>query len=214
MIWISLILLLLITFLVILGVQRLGSSATKLGNHFRVAWIHPTLSETLPHETLPFRKRQLGPDGKPQTILNPQLFEVTQWDWERISGTIPPTNYRKLAPEILGQLENQLLRSPGSFIFRSPSWPVCCSQLGVLLHSQGKGIPLSELESENGPLDQAFLENELRTWGGPQAEVEGYFAKGWTDILMQIRAGTHSGQGINFFRCDNCKRIYIGSCSP
>ena len=211
---ISLTSMVLLAFLIILGVQRLGGSSTKSANRSTVPWIHPGLLRELPRETLPFRKRPLGPDGTPQSVLNPQLFEVTPWDWERIPGTIPPTEHQTLSSEKLAQLQNALLRSPGSFIFRSPSWPVCCSQLAVLVHSQGKGISLIELEREYGALDRSFLENELRTWGGPQAEIEDYFSKGWTDVLEQIRAGSHSGEGINFFRCSRCDRIYIGSCSP
>ena len=204
----------LLTFIVILGVQRLGADDSSTANPTPIPWIHPALLKALPQEKLPFKERRFNLNKQPQAVLEPQLLEVTAWDWERISGTIPPDHHQKVHPNDWAKLENQLLETAGPFVLRSPCWPICCSQLAVLLSSQGKGISLKDLESENGPLDQAFLENELKTWGGPKAKLEEYFSQGWSGILAEIREGAHSGQGINIFRCENCKRLYIGSCSP
>ncbi len=214
MVWTFFILLFLLAFIVILAVQRLDGPASKTGTPSSILWIHPTVLQALPQEKIPFNKRRLNRKRQPQAILDPQLLEVSTWDWERIPGSIPPERYQKLHPNHWDTLENQLLETVGCFILRSPCWPICCSELSVLVYSQGKGISLHHLESEHGPLDQAFLENELKTWGGPKAKLEEYFVEGWSSILAQIRAGTHSGQGINFFRCENCNRLYIGSCSP
>jgi len=204
----------LLSFIIILAVQRLGSPAPKSGSQPVTPWIDLKVSKELSPEVLPLKARQLSPLGKPQTILDPELIEVSPWDWERIPGKRPIETHQSPSASQLRELKRDLISTECSFVLRSPAWPVCCEQLGVLIHSQGHGISLAQLESECGPLDQAFLENELKTWGGPGADLQTYFNQGWSEILTQIREGTHSGQGLNFYRCQACHRVYISSCSP
>lgn len=92
---------------------------------------------------------------------------------------------------------------------RQAVWPICCGQLATLCYAQGRGTSLAEIEAV-GPLDHAYLEEEIRGWGSPQSFAE----RGWGEILAQMRAGTHTGEGINIFHCRCCGAFYVASCAP
>ena len=179
-----------------------------------IPWIRDPVWTALvrPDHASPFQLRNLA-DNPRETIRNPQLLEVTPGDLQRISGPAAPCA-APLEQSRLSALRRALLSTRGPFALRSPVWPICCATLSTLVHSQGKGVSLSALENQTGPLDQAFLEKELQGWGGPNADLEATFRRGWGGVLEEIRTGLHSGAGINLFRCGTCQRHYVASCSP
>ena len=211
---IFLILLFLLGFLAVLALQRFGGASVDTESQAPIPWIHPLVIQELTARISAFDQRRWTTKQHHQSIVTPTLIDVTASDWERIPGNLPVKAHKKTSLERISDLEQLLSKTPGQFVLRAPIWPICCNQLCILLQSQGKGLSLNHLETKHGKLDRCFLENELKTWGGPQANLQSYFATGWSEILLQIRSNKHSGQGLNFFQCAQCTRVYIGSCSP
>ena len=178
------------------------------------SWISDKVWTALSQRTSNQKKRAEYTGGNPrETIRSPRLLEVTDFDRRRIPSPATASHTLAQSPN-LPTLRRRLLSTHGPFQLRSPIWPVCCATLATLIQSQGKGVSLKTLEETHGPQDQAFLENELRSWGGPNACHDTILRQGWGDILTEIRANRHSGTGLNLFRCKLCQRHYIASCSP
>ncbi len=205
---IALMLLIILAFTTIKWIQRQEDRADSQPVGSPVPWIGNDAWRGLCTGSLPRLIGQLTP-----TIQGPDLVQVTPGDLARIPGANPPGEPSTSAPP-LESLRHLLLGTTGPFQLHNPLWPVCCNTLGTLVNSQGRGTPLTTLEAQAGPLDQAYLENELAGWGGAGADPTPYFERGWSEILEGIRERSHTGQGINLFRCARCDRHYVASCSP
>jgi len=157
------------------------------------------------------RLARLGFGGRP--IQGPELIPVTPRDQARApvlpipkNAPVPPTL------DFVSALR-ALIQTAGPGQIRTPVWPQCCQRLATLVFRQGKGTPLVTLEAQ-GPLDQAYLEGELSTWGGAAADRARLLATGWREVLAMMRAGSHHGQGIHIYQCRACGRVYVASSGP
>jgi hypothetical protein len=205
---IAFMLLILFAFITIKWIQFQEDKADSRPPGSPVPWVSDDAWRALSTGGPPRLIGQLTP-----TIVGPDLVRVTPGDLARIPGGVPPKEPGAQALPLEG-LRRPLLGTTGPFQLHSPVWPVCCNTLGTLINSQGRGIPLATVEARVGPLDQAYLENELAGWGGAGADPASYFKRGWSEVLEGIRGGSHTGQGINLFQCTRCERHFVASCSP
>ena len=209
----------LLTSLILLGTlgflrfwQHRATRATRgAGSRSPFPWLSDDIWSGLERQEGPFLPPRRDARG---TIVSPQLTLATDADRARIPKH-PLVQDLPVPPESTGtEHREQLIQTKAIGQLRMPVWPVCCNRLSTLINFQGIGRPLADIESEAGPLDQAFLERELRGWGGPTADNQEILATGWRDVLADIRNGNHDYQGMAFYQCRACGRYYVASCQP
>lgn len=109
----------------------------------------------------------------------------------------------------------QLLKStpPTSLGVYGPFWPICCQRLTTLIHCQGAGKSLEEIERVAGCLDFAFVEpnsGDLQLTAEQDLELR---ARGYADLLNEFRRD-RGGDGYGIFECRKCGRTYVAIWEP
>jgi hypothetical protein len=89
---------------------------------------------------------------------------------------------------------------------------VCCERLCTLIWNEGVGPDIVALELELGPLDRAYVEQEVLTEWGPPEHARALLDQGFGPALERIRRGKVSASGVNLFQCRACGRLYLASC--
>jgi uncharacterized protein CbrC (UPF0167 family) len=105
----------------------------------------------------------------------------------------------------LASLKALLESTPGLGYFAAVRWPVCCDRLCMLISESGAPA-LPALEQEFGSLERSLLEVHLPPGASEHERFEREGA--WLRTLAAARAGRHSGEGIAFFQCRACGRVY------
>lgn len=197
------------TFFVLLILQRVGPTRARSEETTSpVPWIADSVWRRLYR---PLGAHRVAP--RP-VVVRPELIAVEDSDRERAPTLARAANERLPPAGALEAQRRRLLQLKGSGGIHAPVWPVCCERLATLISAQGGKEVLDAIESQAGPLDRAFLDAELRSWGGPEADVDAFRRVGWSDVLAGIRRGEHTGQGVNIFHCRACERVYVASCAP
>jgi hypothetical protein len=169
--------------------------------------------------------RDLDPDALAPPITEPEVIVVTDADRARAPVGRPLSFGPAPEPGTVDELRRRLLSTPrlSNRGTECATWPVCCQRLSTLIWNEGMGPSLAELEAA-GPLDRAYLEEEIRTgWGSPEAVAQG-LREGYGPALRALRSkpgffallfgAVAGGDGINVFQCRTCGRLYVGSCHP
>jgi len=167
---------------------------------------------------------RLTPQSPPK-VLTPTVVKVTDDDKARLPAFTDSASLPKCAAATSPQSASErhsVITDPKSILehtdlpvqLRSPVWPVCCTTLAMLINSEGAGMPLSAIEEAVGPLDMAFVNAEIATWGGPHTSLDALRAAGWQNIMASIRDGGHKGAGLNAFTCPHCYSVMLCSCAP
>ena len=166
--------------------------------------------------------QRLNPDGflarryawRGGMISQPQIVLASDADRERGPRREPGDDQPVPLEGSVDELRRMLAQTQGRGQVRSPMWPACCGRLATLIALHCGAEALSDLEAAYGSLDRAFLEEELRSWGGPGVDVQKFLDDGWSIVLEQVRSGEHSGQGLAAYSCRHCGRAYVASCGP
>ena len=152
--------------------------------------------------------------GSESPIGDPVVGDVTDDDRRRAPRR-PLRDGEPISP--VGSLAEhaQLLKStpPASIGVYGPFWPVCCKRLTTLIHCQGAGESLEDIERVVGRLDFAFVEANS---GDMQltAEQNAYLrARGYGDLLNEVRRNG-GGDGYGVFECRKCGRTYVAIWEP
>lgn len=110
--------------------------------------------------------------------------------------------------------ENFLRSTPPAFgVVYGPLWPICCHRLTTIIHCEGAGIPLEEIERVAGRLDFAFIEANsggMQLTAAQDAELR---ARGYADLLNEFRRD-RGGDGYGVFECRKCGRTYVTIWEP
>jgi hypothetical protein len=107
-----------------------------------------------------------------------------------------------------------LLRStPPAPGIQCASWPICCERLTALVHEQGTGVDINELESQIGPLDHAYIQEELIEGQDKPRVIQSLLSAGYRDSLAIARQQS-GADGLLLHQCRACGRVYVGSCHP
>jgi hypothetical protein len=150
-----------------------------------------------------------------RTIREPRLYRSTPSDLERVRPAPVPHGAPLPSTGTLEEHLAQLASTPPASGIEAPSWPICCDRVASLIHEQGVGQDIVEIESHTGPLDRAFVEAEVHEDWCPRDAVElrEYLLVGYRDILEDARrdGGT---DGLILHQCRACGRVYVGSCHP
>ena len=141
------------------------------------------------------------------TLIEPQFVDVT--DGDRLRA---PQGHTALPPNTLATTASDsiaaLTKAHSQKKVRNAIWPLCCEAPCTLVANHLSTEELVEREGHHGPLDEAYLEEEARTWGASEGTSI------WADLLNQVRRGEHEGIGINLFQCRGCQKIFMASCGP
>lgn len=200
---------LVVTFATLMFLRRASDRDTRGEERSPVPWLSDVVWRQMNPQGF-LARRQAGLSGP--VVRNPDVTEVS--DDDRRRAPLMPA-HGDCSPE--GDRDAQharLLGTPGAGSINSPVWPWCCRRLATLVSRHGGGDALARIEAHAGALDRAYLDAELRSWGGPEADIEGYRKLGWSGVLEQMRSGEHSGEGINVFHCRACGRVYVASSGP
>jgi len=111
---------------------------------------------------------------------------------------VPPT----------GTLESHaalLDSTPGLGYFAVVRWPVCCERLSTLI-SDGITLDIAELERDVGSLDHALTEVHLPA--GTSDRERFVSEAGWRPTLAAMRVRRFGDDGVAFFQCRACGRVY------
>lgn len=148
------------------------------------------------------------------TIEFPDLIPADAGDLERAPRATIPAGVPLPPPGRVTELAGLLASTPPSVGVRHPVWPVCCSRLATLINHDGDGVPLDRIESETGPLDRAFLAQDLRSnWDcRTDEQLADAMSRGYGESLHALREG--AVEGLVIFQCRSCGRIYVGGCHP
>lgn len=148
------------------------------------------------------------------TIEFPDLIPADAGDLERAPRAEIPPGAPVPPPGRVKELAQLLASTPPSVGVRHPVWPVCCSRLATLINHDGDGVELEKIESETGPLDRAFLAQDLRSnWDCRSDEqLADTMRRGYGESLEQLREG--GVEGLVIFQCRSCGRVYVGGCHP
>jgi len=202
---------LLITFATLISIQRMTPPEPPQATGSPVAWVADEVWQRL--NPSGFLARRVVAVQPGPVVIGPHMTPATRDDHLRVpqmlvrsDAEIPPTGS-------LAEQRARLLKTPGGGQIKSAVWPVCCDRLGTLISCQ-QNDALAGIEQVAGPLDRAFLAEELNSWGGPNADVSSFRDHGWREVLSRMRTGAHSGMGINIFQCRACGRLYVASCAP
>jgi hypothetical protein len=127
---------------------------------------------------------------------------------ERDLGRVPRLPVEAGAPGApvgsVADHRRHLASTRSSGFIGSVRWPVCCRRLTTLVFNTGKGASFRELESRAGSLDGSLLEAFTGDTRDPPEQV----FRDWAALLRDMRAGRHAGDGVNFFHCRSCGRVY------
>lgn len=150
-----------------------------------------------------------------QTFSDPSLYPVTSADLARVRPA-PVPHLAPLPPK--GDLDAHLAllaSTPPASGLTAPSWPICCGRLTTLIHEQGVGRSIVEIETYTGHLDRAYVEAEVRRDWAPYsaAQLQEYLEVGYRDDLVFARKNGGS-DGLILHQCRACGRVYVGSCHP
>jgi len=201
-----------VTFSILVILQRLDRGAPRAPGS-PVPWIADGVWRTLNPEGLAQRSVALLGHALGAAVIHPTLIAVGDEDRRRApihrspGGAVPPAG-------TIDQQRTRLAQTPGRGKIHSPVWPYCCERLATVIACQGGRAELAAIEGASGPLDRAYLDGELDTWGGPGADRSAFKAQGWGAVLAGMREGTHSGEGISIYCCRACGRVYVASCAP
>lgn len=162
--------------------------------------------------------RYWGSDPLPAdftTIEFPDLFPADAADLERVPRCTVPLGVSVPPPGRFDELVQLLATTPPSVGVRHPSWPMCCDRLATLINHQGDGVPLEAIEAETGPLDHAFLVQDLRSnWNcRTEADLAEAMRGGYAEPLKSLREDGVV-EGLVIFQCRSCGRVYVGGCHP
>ena len=149
------------------------------------------------------------------TFPEPRIYPATEGDLVRVHPARVPQDARLPPPGSVEAHRRLLESTPPALGVQAPSWPVCCDRLATLIHDQGTGCKVNEIEAQTGPLDRAYLEQEVRNdWcTRTAAELEQALLLGYRDELECIRR-QGAADGVIFHQCRACGRVYVGSCHP
>lgn len=149
------------------------------------------------------------------TIREPRLYISTPSDLERVRSAPVPHGAPLPSTGTLEEHLALLASTPPASGVLAPSWPICCVRLTSLIHEQGVGQDIVEIESHTGPLDRAYVEAEVREDWSPRdaAEIGDYLAVGYRDVLAVARRSGGT-DGLILHQCRACGRVYVGSCHP
>jgi hypothetical protein len=149
------------------------------------------------------------------TIEYPDLFPADAADLERVPRGEVPAGVPVPPPGRYEELVQLLAKTPPSVGVRHPAWPMCCDRLATLINHQGDGVLLDAIEAEAGPLDRAFLIQDLRSnWNcKTEAHLVDAMSRGYADLLKALREDGVV-EGLVIFQCRSCGRFYVGGCHP
>lgn len=195
----------------------LGRSSTT-----REKWIPPSTSPVAwvgdevwaDWSRRPVRDLQSPPDESDSPIGDPVVGEVSDGDRARAPRR-PLRGDERMAPEGLLAEHVRLLRStPSASIgVYGPFWPVCCRRLTTIIHCQGGGRSLQDVERDVGALDYAFVEGnfaDIHLTAEQDAELR---LVGYSDLLRVWRR-EKGGDGYGIFECRSCGRTYVTTWEP
>jgi len=153
-------------------------------------------------------------DGNESPIGDAVVGEVSTDDRQRAPRRCLQGDER-MAPEGLLADHEQLLRStpPAFGVVYGPLWPVCCHRLTTIIHCEGAGESLEEIERVVGCLDFAFVEansGDMQLTPEQDAELR---ARGYADLLNEIRRD-RGGDGYGILECRKCGRTYVTIWEP
>lgn len=141
---------------------------------------------------------------------------VTEDDRRRAPSGLVPTDAPVPPPGSPEDHSRILESTPGEGYIGCVNWPVCCSRLTTLI-GPTKEMEVRELEALVGPLDLAVIEadNASTFPNRDPAAIDHTIRHGpWGETLAKMRIGKHGGDGINFFQCRSCGRIYVAASEP
>jgi hypothetical protein len=151
-----------------------------------------------------------APEDAQCPIQEPRVVRVTEEDRARAPTYPVPHGAPVPPPGSLDEHRARLHSTPGfGYGVELQVWPVCCDRLATLLDQDFR-----EIERVTGPLDRAFLEQEIREdW--PADSLAQNLAQGFGPILADARArGLGRVDGVNVLQCRGCGRVYLGSYHP
>lgn len=148
------------------------------------------------------------------TIASPDLIPADAGDLDRVPRASIPPGVRVPPPGRVDELAQLLASTPPSVGVRHPTWPVCCNRLATLINHDGDGVPLDRIECETGPLEHAFLAQDLRSnWDcRTDEQLADAMSSGYGESLRALREG--AVEGLVIFQCRSCGRIYVAACHP
>ncbi len=202
---------LLLTFATLFFLQRLTPPELPPAVESPVGWIADEVWLRL--NPSGFLARRVVAVQPGPVVIDPHLTPAVRDDHLRVPQMLVRSDAEMPPTGTIDEQRERLLTTPGAGQIKSAIWPVCCDRLGTLISCQQNDL-VAEIEASAGPLDRAFLCEELNSWGGPNADVESFRDAGWSEVLGRMRSGAHSGMGINIFQCRACGRIYVASCAP
>lgn len=171
-----------------------------------VPWLSDPVWSAWPHEP-----------GKKWRCPVERPWVLAVWDSDRERAPRWPVPEGATVPEPGSVADNTALlaTTPGTGRgTRSPVWPVCCERLSTLIWNEGVGPSIPEIEAAVGPLDRAYLEQEVLTEWGPPEHAPALLEQGFGPTLERIRRGKLDKSGVNLFQCRSCGRLYLASCKP
>lgn len=146
-----------------------------------------------------------------ETLPEFRLFEASAADRAR-ARVAPLPEGVSVPPTGTYEQHQALLRStppvPGVLC---ASWPICCGRLATLIHEQGTGVDINELEAHAGPLDQSYIEADLVEGEDRPRIIRDILALGYSsDLAIARRQG--GTDGLLLHQCRACGRVYVGAC--
>lgn len=157
------------------------------------------------------RLTDLHHDGEWETLPEFRLFVATPAD--RARAPVAPVPEGAPVPPVGTYAQHAaLLRgTPPAPGILCASWPICCDHLATLIHEQGAGAGVNDLEGHTGPLDHAFIEEDLIEGETDPRIIRNDLSAGYRDTLATARRlGT--ADGLLLHQCRTCGRVYVGAC--
>jgi hypothetical protein len=161
-------------------------------------WGSDPVPAGLPHHRIP---RPVS-GGRGRSGARPSLATVPP------GASVPPPGTLRRTCATPGQHAALCRRSP-------PKLAHVLHRLATLINHQGDGVELEKIEAETGPLDRAFLIQDLRSNWNCRSDA---------DSQMRCVAGTQNPssscdedgvvEGLVIFQCRSCGRVYVGGCHP
>lgn len=175
-----------------------------------VAWIADAVWADWNRRPVP--ESHAGTDESP--IGDPVVGEVSADDRRRAPRRGLQSNEWMAQEGELAEHEQFLQSTPPAFgVVYSPYWPVCCRRLTTIIHCEGAGQALSDIEQSSGRLDYAFVEGnfaDIHLTAEQDAELR---QDGYADLLRVCRR-EKGGDGYGIFECRSCGRTYVTTWEP
>lgn len=148
-----------------------------------------------------------------ETLPEFRLFVATPADRARAPAAPIPDGVPVPPVGTYEQHAASLGRTPPALGIQCASWPICCDRLATLIHEQGTGVEISEIEGHTGRLDHAYIEEDLIEGEDSPRVIKNDLAAGYSDVLATARRlGTTDG--LLLHQCRACGRVYVGACHP